>query len=347
MTLNEFKEKLASSLSSTGAKKVAATLAITMALSVVAAPAVYASVPAGNIVGDAQVTEDRTEIKIDDAQDIHKGFYGFDRYGNQTITMADIKKAIELSDILNGYYFDAVNYTNTTKEEVLELDVDKMYEKYIIARYGKKDRTAEFCAKNLENKPAIDAYITFSCGTVSNNIKQVVGQKVNEVISSEGFRMTQSPRVIITNTSLYVAVEVQGQTQLIELNGEAVDEIIYMCNSLDNHYNIALNNIAGYSDYYENTLAYNGVDQTTSHSAWLSLPDSEKQEEILAAITTYENLDSDTYYEIICEDTDEATRLSKYEQELLRDLGYDRVQVRNAVKRDAVLQEVLQIRLSK
>lgn len=347
MTLNEFKEKLSSGSYSTGAKKVVATIAIAATLMVATTPLVHAAVPAENIVGDAQITEDRTEIKIDDAQDIHKEFYGFDKYGNQTITMADIKKAIELSNILNGYYFDAVEYTNTTKNEVLDLDVDKMYEQYLIAKYGKKDRTSEFCAKNLENKPAVDAFITFSCGTVSNNIKQVVGQKVNEVIANEGFKMTQSPRVIITNTSLYVAVEVQGQTQLIELNGEAVEEIIYMCNSLDNHYNIALNNVAGYSDYYENTFAYNGVDSTTSHSAWLSLPDSEKQEEILAAITTYENLGNEYCYEVICENPDETSRLSKYEQELLRDLGYDRVQVRNAVKRDAVLQEVLQIRLSK
>jgi hypothetical protein len=180
MTLKELKEKIAQIDYKTGAKKAAKIVTIVTALAVLPTVAT-AAVPAENIIGDAQVAEDRSVIKTTDARDITKEFYGFNKYGNQTITMDEVRKAIELSDILNGYFFDPVLYTNTTKEEVLSLDIDKLYEEYIIARYNDQDRTAEFCQRHLEDKPAIDAYVTFVCGTVSNNIQASVAEFYKDI----------------------------------------------------------------------------------------------------------------------------------------------------------------------
>lgn len=343
MTLKAFKDKLAQTDYKTGAKKVVATFVIAAAVMSSSTSVVYAAVPAENILGDAQIIEDRTDIKTSDAKAIQKEFDGFDKHGNQTITMSEIRQVIELSNVLNCYYFDVVNYTNTTKNEVLNLDVAGLYTEYENAKYGKKDRTALFCARNLEEKPAIDAYITFSCGTVSENIKRTVATKVNEIISHEGFDITQNPRAVITSSNLYVIVEVAGQTQIIQITGEAALEIVNMCNSLDNHYNTAINNIAGTSDYYENTFAYNGVDRYTSESVWLSLPDTDKQEEILNAICTYEKLQDNFSYEFTCDSPTNQSRLTKAEQELLKTLGYNRNEIRNAIKREAELNKVMPI----
>ena len=342
MTIKEFKEKIAQMDYKTGAKKVGLATAIVVSLMIGGTTFAHAAVPAQNIIGDAQLTEDRSRIKIDDAQDIERAFYGFNKYGNQTITMDEIRKAIELSDVLNGYYFDAVEYTNTTKEEVLSLDVDKMYEEYIIARYNNVDRTAEFCANHLEDKPAIDAYITFACGTVANNIEKALATKINTIIANEGFRTTTDPKTIVNNGSLYVIVEVEGQTQLIELTGEAAADIVTMIEGLNYHTDTALNNIAGTSTEYENTFAYNGVEAHTNESVWLSFPDDNKQERIESGIQTYEQLSDEFAYEIINENPMDVRSLTKSEKRMLRDLGYDKVQVNDAIRREVLLNKALE-----
>lgn len=342
MTIKDFKEKIAQTDYKTGAKRVGVAATLVVALMLGGATVAHAAVPAQNVIGDAQVTEDRSMIKMTDAQDIQRAFYGFNEYGNQTITMDEIRKAIELSNVLNGYYFDSVEYTNTTKAEVLNLNIDKMYEEYIIARYNEVDRTADFCASHLEDKPAVDAYITFACSTVANNIEKALATKINAVIANEGFAMTSSPRTIINNGHLYVSVEVNGQTQIVELTGEAAADIVTMIQGLDHHTNTALNNISGYSNEYENTFAYNGIEVNTNESVWLSFPDETKQTRIESGIQTYEKLNDEFSYEVTSENPLAYRELTGEEKRMLRDLGYDKVQVNNAIRREAQLNKVLE-----
>ena len=124
MTISEFKEKLSGLNIATGAKKVALTVAT--------APAVYAAVPASNIVGDIQVTEDRAPIK-EQEEDIHSEFCQYDKNGIAIVDVEEIRRAIELSDALNGFYFDELYFTNTNKQEVLGLDIDSLYINYLYA----------------------------------------------------------------------------------------------------------------------------------------------------------------------------------------------------------------------
>lgn len=341
MTINEFKEKLSKVDYNTGAKKVLLGSALVVALMVAGTQIAHAAVPAQNIIGDAQLQEDRTRIKNDDAQDIFRKFYGFNKYGNQTITMTEIRQAIELSDVLNGYYFDAVEYTNTTKEEVLNLDISSIFNEYIIAISQGGNKLDQFCANHLEDKPAIDAYITFACGTVANNIEKSVATKVNNQIATEGQTMTLAPRTIVKNNQLFVLVEVEGQTQMIELTGEAAADIVTILNALNHHTDTALKNIAGASNEYENTFAYNGIDKYTNESVWLSFPDDNKQENIEIGIQTYDLLEAEIGYEVIQNDSYDVRTLTKEEKIMLRELGYDRVQVNDAVRREAYLGKVL------
>jgi hypothetical protein len=251
--------------------------------------------------------------------------------------MDEVRKAIELSDILNGYFFDPVLYTNTTKEEVLSLDIDKLYEEYIIARYNDQDRTAEFCQRHLEDKPAIDAYVTFVCGTVSNNIQASVADSVNAVITTEGFNMTANPKVIIENNTLYVILEVEGQTQLVELTGEYAADIVNICSALNYHYYTAINNLGGRSNEYENTFAYNGINSETGESVWLSFPDETKQTNLETGIAIYEQLMDSENFEITSQDPMFRRELTREEKQMLRSQGYDKEQIRNAVGRESYI----------
>ncbi|MGN1372117.1 MAG: hypothetical protein ACI4XM_07590 [Candidatus Coprovivens sp.] len=342
MTISELKEKITQIDYKTGAQKVARSATLVVALMLAGTSVAYASVPAQNIIGDAQISTDRTQIKMTDAQDIRRAFYGFNKYGNQTITMDEIRKAIELSDTLNSYYFDVLDYTNTTKNEVLSLDVDKMYDEYLIAKYGQVDKTTQFCQKHLEDKPALDAYITFACGTVANNLEKSIATKMNSVIESEGRKTTSSPKTIINNGNLYVIVEVEGQTQLIELTGIATADLVSLITNLHYHTDTAVNNIAGASPTYENTFAYNGVEMNTNESVWLSFPDEQKQERIENGIQLYELLEDGYGYEITSEDPIFSRELTKEEKEMLRSLGYDQIQTNNAVRKEALLNKVLE-----
>lgn len=347
MTIKEFKDKIAETDYKTGARKVAVGITLVVSLMVSGTTIVHAAVPAENIIGDTEVTEDRTKIKANDAQDIILRFYGYTKYNRPIVSMTDIRKAIELSDILNNYFFDTVEYTNTTKEEVLNLDIEKIYQEYLIAKYGKEDKSLEFCRTHLEDKPAIDAYITFACGTVSKNIENTLAGKINTLIASEGHDMTSAPRTIINNGDLYVVVEVDGQTQLIELTGESAKDMVTMISNLDNHAKIALSNIAGTSPKYENSFAYNGVDKNTNESVWLSFPDDTKQERIEEGIQTYEGLEYGYGYELICENPEISEKLTSAEKQMLRALGYDRIQLDQAIKKETSINKVLAQSLTK
>lgn len=347
MTTKKFKEKKAQTDYKTGARKVAVGITLVVSLMISGTTIVHAAVPVENIIGDSQLTEDRTKIKAKDVQDVVLKFYGYNKNGRSIVSMTDIRKAIELSDILNDYFFDTVEYTNTTKEEVLNLDIEKIYQEYIIAKYGKEDKSNDFCRAHLEDKPAIDAYITFACGTVAKNIENTLANKINTIMVSEGHNMTSSPRTIIDNENLYVVVEVDGQTQLIELTGESVKDITTIISNLYNHTKIALNNIAGTSAKYENSFAYNGVDKYTNESVWLSFPDDTKQERIEEGIQTYEGLEYGYGYELINEKPEVSGKLTSAEKQMLRVLGYDKIQVDQAIKKETSINKVLAQSLTK
>lgn len=332
----------------TGAKKVAATTTLVAMMVASLSTTVYAEVPAAHIVGDLQYTEDRTEVKQDDYRDIESYFYGFDKYGNQTITMDEIRKAIELSNLLNAFHFDPVEYTNTKKSEVLNLDIDKLYENYLIAFSTDNDQDKYYyCLNNMSQKPAIDAFITFSCGTVVNNIEKSLATRINNIVLSEGYEITSEPKVVITAEGIYVLVATKGQLQKIELSGDICAEIIASYQALNTSYTTALNSIGGYSAEYENSFAYNGIDSISLESAWLSLPDDAKKENLLTGIELYEILSTHEKLEITASNPERTTKLTSAERIELREMGYNNAETRNAVKRTATLNKVIPKTLSK
>ena len=336
MGIKEFKEKLSNIDFATGAKKVVMGVAIVGALSLPLAQTAHAAVPASNIIGDAQLGyETRVEIKQDDAMDIHRQFCAYDYYGNPVVNTEKITRAIELSDALNGYYYDELYFTNTNKNEVLNLNINELYNNYQYA--VSRNREERFCANNMNSKPAIDAYITFSCGTVANGIKEELSNTICRVLIDEGYEITASPRLTINNNRLYAVVGLNTGLRVIEIKGEQVPEMISTILAMNNTYNVSLNNIGGYSSNYESSFAYNGVDMYTGESVWLSLPDDVKKGNLQNGIEMYKTLCSERGVILECSNPYDLDKPTKSERAMLESLGYTSTQAKNARVQEAYI----------
>ena len=99
----------------------------------------------------------------------------------------------------------------------------------------------------------------------------------------------------------------------------------------------ALNNIAGYSNAYESSFAYNGVDMYTGESVWLSFADDTKQETLEGALSLYETLSRDEVVILSSEDPTVTYSPSRKEVQMLQNLGYTDIQARSARVSEATI----------
>lgn len=331
----------------TGAK-IAATVTTLVAAFMLTPTVANAEVPSDCIIGDLETTEDRTRTKIADSKEIIYLFDGFDRYGNQTITMDEIEKAIELSDILSNFFNDPVEYTNTKPSEVTNLDINSIYNYYLEVRDSSNPEDMYyFCINNLPNKPAIDAYITFSYGTVSNNIKKNLATQVEQIFTDLGYKITAESEVVCKKDEMYILVETNGRLQKVILSGDGYQELRDTCYSLDTTYQKAICNIAGTKKEHDDSFMYNGIDTISNESAWLSLPDDIKKSMLNGAILINDKLASLEYYEYDLDYPTNKKYLTRKEKDELRDMGYDKDEVTRAIKKDLTLKKVVNKNLTK
>lgn len=335
MGIKKFKENASKNSVLTGAAKIATATTLIAALMVGAPTVAYADVPASDIIADADAWGDRAAIKAQDGTDVRNYFEGYNKYGESYVTDDEIRKAIELSTALNTYYLSPLYYTNTTKEEVLSLDVDDLYGDYTYA--VSRDRSRKFLDNNLSNKPAIDAYTLFACGTVSRNLKNGLASTVYGIIVSEYGNAVSYPNIVINSNEAYAIFTINGTIQKVNLYGDLVDSIKASCVSLDTRYNTGLNNLSGYSNTYENSFAYNGVDTYTGESVWLSFPDDERKSDLTTALDLSSVMTDANNYETSIDAPSSATALSDYEKEELRKMGYSYDSLRYATERNAYL----------
>ncbi len=334
--------------SKTGARVGITISLLATAFSPIMATPVYADVPPSYIVGEAQTEENRQPVKVEEAQAIIAKFHGFDREGNQTITMEEIERAIRLSKALNEYLYDPLKFTNARSSEVINLDINAIYDYYVRAYEAGTDQDLEYFFKNtLPEKPAIDAYITFVSGTLSNNLKKELCTRVSEVISSEGRTITTAPRIIINDKEIYCLVEVDGHLEKLCFVGDGIQEIKDICQSLDQTYNLAINNISGASLEHDNTFMYNGIDSITNESAWLSLPEDAKRDKLEEGIALYRTLQIHTNYELRSNDPITLHPLTEEEKQELRNLAYNEDQIMRAGKKEVILDKMINKMLQK
>ena len=319
----------------TGAKKATrfisvVALATTIALANPTTAAAY--VDSENIIGEEQTYEDRTDIKRQEARDINTYFTGYDYYGNRYVTLDQVTEAIELSNVLNAYNNYEVNeYSNTRRSEVIGIDIDDMYIQYLAdGRNGYNN----FCARNIGNKPAIDAFLNLSCGTVSASIKSDLEDAVYQALANEGLQISHYPKIRMYKGKMYAVARVNGFVEFVELHVDNVEELLSTCQELDYRYYLCLNNIGGYSDQYPNSFAYNGIDSETRESAWLSLGDDYLKSTLDNAVDFAHQVDNNVTASL------NSSRFFVWSQEdinAMRYFGFTEEEIQNAVKREATI----------
>lgn len=302
----------------TGAKKVAATTSLVLVLAGALIPTAHAEVLADNIIGDIQITKDRSKIKSAEMISITNKFYGFDKKGHPFVVTDDVRKAIELSDLLNGFFYDSVLFTNTKASEIVNLNVNKLYASYEAAKESNVEQNVlDFCASNLVNKPAIDAFVTFGAGNVAADLKACIANKLCDSIVAKGNTVTFGPIIIANEKEFYALTVVNGQLKKIYLQGETWDNVRNICVYLENTYNYAINNIAGNSTEHDLSFMYNGVECMTNESAWLALPDDDKKDLVRAGLNLCADLSVAENYTVTTTGTTSKVILSSIEKETL------------------------------
>ena len=269
-------------------KKGIASIALATSLIFTGVPTVAsAAVNPENIVKDEHYIEDRNDIRYNEMQTINE-FFTID------VKVETIEKAIVLSDVINSYYPGPNMYSNTTCEEVLTIDIDAIYEEYLLAE---ENGTVElFAAKHLMDMAAIDAYTTLGCRVVNNEIDKVITESVGSIYHDLGISCI--PKTYIGNNGIFVLLQTETGYIKVNLEGEYIDNLSRISNVLERKYRNAIYDIGGLTTKQErvidanrtfpdfNAFSYNGVDTVTGKSAWLSAGDDDRKDMMQFAIAT-------------------------------------------------------------
>lgn len=272
-------------LKKTGAKVICATLSV-LVLGSNPVVSAKADVPVENIIGDLNYEGDRSQVKENDANQIEATFNQDSSY----ITNDRIRKAVELSGVLNNYYFSPIEYTNTRLGEVLNLDIDGLYGEYLDAlNNGDLD---SFCERSLFYKPAIDAYLVFSLGTINRRLENDIFGLAYDMLNSNGdiirFEMISN----IENNISFLVTYSNGREEIVTLKGEVIDRISSLYLHNQSIFDTTIANIGGYSDSFVDCLSYNGVDMDTDESAWLSLGSDDIRDSLTASTEISDSIEN-------------------------------------------------------
>lgn len=262
-------------------KRVAST-ALVLSMLAVAPTTAHAYVDANTITGDIAVTEDRTQTRVAEAEAIDALFT------SGAVDVATVERAIELSDALNGYYPGPNEYSNTSYNEVMNFDLNAKYAEYQSAVAA--GRVNEFCANNMNNEAVIDAYTLFGCETVKNNILSEIASIAQGSLSVQNRTLSELPKIVINGNVISVILNYEGQYVKLDVMGGSVEEVIAACQDLMNHYNIGLDNAAGRNNEYENSFAYQGAYTAGTDSAYLSIGDDYRKDDLRRGISIYNTL---------------------------------------------------------
>ena len=266
----------------TGAKvaQKGAAFLLAFALGLNAGPMIaQASVHPTNVA----VVEDENRIKGQrekDVKEVRKFVAGFD--------MDTITKAMELSDYLNVFDPEMYTYTNTTPREILNLDVNAMYSRY---QESLENPDNTFISDGLYKKPALDAAIQFSTGTVSTKIKERIKEVFYHALAAD--EVTSFPELYINGDEMLVIVPTVYGNRVFSVQGYAIPGILETVKELDARFKLITKNLRGDSNKYPNGLSFNGLDKDTDESVWLSIGDSDIKEVIARGVSIATTLSDD------------------------------------------------------
>ena len=310
-------------------KKVAATgLVLSMLF---AAPQVaLANVPNDSITGD--IYGDRTPVRQEEARGLDAFFSG------QRMPVSVIEHAIELSDVINGYNPGPNEFSNTSYNEIVGLNLEGIYGEYQAAQTA--GSVTQFCQNNMPNEAAIDAYTTLGCKTITDAIYAKIAEVAQSQLQVGGRQLTETPTVGIDGNRIYVVLNYGGKLVKFDVTGSSIEEIISITGALMNHYYTAINNVAGLSPNYENCFAYQGAYPGGTDSAYFSAGDDDRKDEEKRGLQLLHSLQGGLNVEASYATTNHG--LDAHSAELLRGLGYSEEQISSGIQINLVLNQTLE-----
>ena len=236
-----------------------------------------------------------------------------------------IKKAVGLAFLLSSIWFGvmAMAYTLLITSVISQI-INSWPNKKLLG-YSYLEQLKDIFVSQIEMKIA---------NALSN---EELSSTICRVLKDEGYKITSVPRLTINNGKLYAVVGLNTGLRVIEIKGEQVPEMITTILAMNNSYNVSLNNIGGYSNAYESSFAYNGVDMYTGESVWLSLPDDTKKANLSNGISMYETLCNDRGVILECSNPFDLDKPTKSERAMLESLGYTSSQAKNARVQEAYI----------
>lgn len=311
-------------LRNSGKKVLVRGLPIAMAgvisISMLAPTTAYAYVEGENIVRDEDyhTMYRRQEIRDNDVEVI-------DRMFTEDVTIEEVLAAIEVSDAINSHYPGPNKYINTNLEEVTSLDVLDLKEDLNYAQVRNRERS--YCKSLREEMAAVDAYTLFGNRTVTSTIEKLVCAKVTQLFQGYGMNV-KNCRLFIGEDYAFALVSNDKEVCKVNLTGEFFEQLKSLYLTMNGKYMMAVKDMKGIETETENSFCYNGVNVTDGQSAWLSIGDDVRKEILREGITYLSLLEEDESIGYDCPDLYSRNKCDKAEEQMLRDLGYTRQQIK-------------------
>lgn len=302
-------------------------LALTTALgiSISGALEVNACIYPETIIIEQNETQDILNRKLSEA-DIIDGKFTSTVY--ETIDPAIIEHAICLSDALNEYLPSPSKYSNTTLQEIINCDIESIYQEYSLINQEDQESLQDFCEKYKEQQAAIDGVTLFGYRVVSSAIKQDLGYAVEQYFKDfNSSDLIESPKVIMSNQP-YIIYNYGTHMFKVLLAGQGIEEIKKIYTTLDEQYQMVYDLISGHKKEYSDSFIYQGADPTNTWSVYLSSGNDNRKNMLYDGLVTIGKINNNKY-EFEINTAPYNDELSNESIEELIELGYNIEEIKN------------------
>lgn len=213
-----------------------------------------------------------------------------------------VSHAIELSNLLNSYYPSPSLYSNTTIREIINVDIEAIYDEYKSIDPDDQERISAFCQKYLPQLAAIDGFTLCSQRTVSTEIASALVERIDEEFDIKGNpSLISEPEVIIDpiaiNQGEQPFIIYTYETQLIKviLSGAGMEEINNAYITTNNEYNYLKAFLNGSVDEFSDSFVHQGVDENNEWTVYLSSGNDDRKEILQNGIDVINTIKCDGY----------------------------------------------------
>ncbi len=218
------------------------------------------------------------------------------------IDIDTVSHAIELSDVLNSYYPSPNEYSNTTVKEIINVDINDIYNEYESIDHTNDSAVASFCQGHLGDLAAIDGFTVCSQRAVSSEIIRALTDKIDDNFSIKGHPdLTKEPEVVIDPIAMdngeqpFIIYNYETQLIKVMLSGTGMREIADAYIETNNEYQYLKAFLNGSADEFSASFAEQGVDANREWTVFLSSGNDNRKEMLKEGIEVINKIKNGEY----------------------------------------------------